>query len=156
MLISNLIPIRLLTKDKYLKGTTFSEMKVTNEEEWLHQRLAYSHDIHHVVAGFSVNPAGEMGVMSISATQIGYPPFIFTTLVALARSYRLKPSAYEAYNRSINIGGRIGMNSVCLAGRDWSNDFDKDIHSLRDELGVVPCSPDEPGGMNWSNYLAEL
>ena len=130
-------------------------MKVSNEEEWLHQRLAYTHDIHHILCGFSTNPSGEMGVMAVTATQIGYPPFIFTTLTAMAKSYRLKPSAYESYNRAIAIGSNIGMNATCLASRDWSSDFAEDITVLRHKLGISACDPNEAAGISWNEKLFE-
>ena len=45
----------------------FRPRDVSSEGRWLTQRIATTHDIHHVVAGFGTEPAGENGVLAISA-----------------------------------------------------------------------------------------
>ena len=38
-----------------------------SDDRWLTQRIATTHDIHHVVAGFGTEAAGENGVLAITA-----------------------------------------------------------------------------------------
>lgn len=45
----------------------------SSEGHWLTQRIATTHDIHHVITGFGTAPQGENSVLAITATQIGFP-----------------------------------------------------------------------------------
>jgi ubiquinone biosynthesis protein COQ4 len=49
------------------------------EARWLTQRIATTHDLHHVVSGFGTSAAGENGVLAITATQIGFNALPFAT-----------------------------------------------------------------------------
>ena len=57
----------------------FRPRPIDSEAQWLTQRVATTHDIHHVVAGFGTMPAGESGVLAITAAQIGFPAYVLLT-----------------------------------------------------------------------------
>jgi ubiquinone biosynthesis protein Coq4 len=47
----------------------FRPRDTSSDERWLTQRIATTHDSHHVVAGFGTEAAGENGVLAITAAQ---------------------------------------------------------------------------------------
>jgi ubiquinone biosynthesis protein COQ4 len=47
----------------------FRPRDVSTDDRWLTQRIATTHDIHHVMAGFGTEAAGENGVLAITAAQ---------------------------------------------------------------------------------------
>ena len=49
-------------------------------------RVRKTHDLHHIVTGFSMIGPGELGVIGITALQIGYPAFMTLDLGAFALS----------------------------------------------------------------------
>ena len=57
----------------------FLPRPIDSEAQWLTQRVATTHDIHHVVAGFGTMPAGESGVLAITAAQIGFLAYVLLT-----------------------------------------------------------------------------
>ena len=73
----------------------FRQCPIASEAQWLTQRVATTHDIHHVVAGFGTMPAGESAVLAITAAQIGFPAYVLLTtagqLVACRSYIRVRP-----------------------------------------------------------------
>ncbi len=51
----------------------FRPRDTSDPGRWLTQRIANTHDLHHVISGFGTAPEGENGVLTITATQIGFP-----------------------------------------------------------------------------------
>ena len=52
-----------------------------------HQTLHLTtHDLHHIVTGFSMTGPGELGVIAITTLQYGYPAFMTLDLGAIALS----------------------------------------------------------------------
>ena len=62
-----------------LQPEFFRPCPIDSEAQWLTQRVATTHDIHHVVAGFGTMPAGESGVLAITAAQIGFLAYVLLT-----------------------------------------------------------------------------
>ena len=54
----------------------FRPRDTSTEALWLTQRIASTNDLHHVISGFNTETAGESGVLSITATQIGFPVYV--------------------------------------------------------------------------------
>ena len=68
----------------------FRPRPLDTEARWLTQRIATTHDIHHVVSGFNTNPDGEIGVLAITALQIGFPAYVLLTSAAQLASFRFQ------------------------------------------------------------------
>jgi ubiquinone biosynthesis protein COQ4 len=66
---------RLIQSQNY-DASFFRQRELSSEGRWLTQRIATTHDIHHVVSGFGTRPVGEIGVLAITATQIGFPAYV--------------------------------------------------------------------------------
>ena len=69
----------------------FRPRPVESEAQWLTQRIATTHDIHHVVAGFA-RGLKEAGVPAITAMQIGFPAYVSLTNAAAISRFRLQPT----------------------------------------------------------------
>lgn len=46
---------------------------LVSDADYINYRVFVSHDIHHIVRGFSLDGFGELGVISISAGQFNHP-----------------------------------------------------------------------------------
>ena len=73
----------------------FRPRPTSSEAQWLTQRVATTHDIHHVVAGFGTMPAGESGVLAITAAQLGFPAYVLLTTAAQLASFRFQTDRFE-------------------------------------------------------------
>ncbi|MEI7665827.1 MAG: Coq4 family protein [Synechococcaceae cyanobacterium ELA263] len=85
-----------------------------SEADYINYRVYATHDIHHIVSGFSLDNFGELGVISLSVAQFAHPGLAFTDLMALLLN--LVPQRHAS--RRTGDGGRAGQNGgLCL----WSH-----------------------------------
>ena len=114
----------------------FRPRDTSTEALWLTQRIASTHDLHHVIGGFNTETAGESGVLSITATQIGFPAYVLLNTLAGFRAFRFQPDEFEKISRAIAVGSRIGLEATPLVLQRWEEGWDKPLHLWREELGV--------------------
>lgn len=120
----------------------FRPRDTSTDALWLTQRIATTHDIHHVIAGFNTQPAGESGVLAITATQIGFPAYVLLNLLATFKAVRIKPSELEAISNGIAHGNRIALEAAPLVTQRWEEGWEKPLAQWRQDLGIkVPDHP---------------
>ncbi|MFM7314271.1 MAG: Coq4 family protein [Cyanobium sp.] len=115
-----------------------------SEERWLIQRIATSHDIHHVVSGFGTREEGEGGVLAITAVQIGFPAFVVLNTAASFASFRFRPERYPLVSEAIARGGAIGLECAPLCTQRWEEGWDRPLAEWRRELGLDAPVRNEP------------
>lgn len=123
----------------------FRPRDTSTEALWLTQRIASTHDLHHVIGGFNTQTAGESGVLAITATQIGFPAYVLLNTLAGFRAFRFQPSELEAISRGIAVGSRIGLEAKPLVLQRWEEGWDKPLSQWRQDLGVHPAEGEQFG-----------
>ena len=114
----------------------FRPRPIDSEAQWLTQRVATTHDIHHVVAGFGTSAAGESGVLAITAAQIGFPAYVLLTTAGQLASFRLQLERYEELAQAVAHGMAIGHQAHCLMAARWEEGWERSISDWRLELGI--------------------
>ena len=114
----------------------FRPRPTTTEAQWLTQRVATTHDIHHVVSGFGTSAAGESGVLAITAAQIGFPAYVLLTTAGQLASFRLQLQRYEELAQAVAHGMAIGHQAHCLMAARWEEGWERSISDWRLELGI--------------------
>ncbi|MBR8831466.1 MAG: hypothetical protein N5P05_000952 [Chroococcopsis gigantea SAG 12.99] len=122
-----------------------------NEEDYITFRVYKTHDIHHVMTGFSLNNFGEFGVISVFGAQIRYPTFIFIDLISMLLTFFSSQNLYgEAENpveqartlgyqfRLISDGIEMGLKAKPLFPVKWEELFERPIEELRSQLNIEP------------------
>ncbi|MFM7547928.1 MAG: Coq4 family protein, partial [Cyanobacteriota bacterium] len=56
---------------------------LASDADYINHRVYASHDIHHIISGFSLDNFGETGVISISIAQFSFPAFVFLDLIGM-------------------------------------------------------------------------
>ncbi len=125
----------------------FRPRPVDSEARWLTQRIATTHDIHHVVSGFGTDPAGESGVLAITAAQIGFPAYVLLTTASQLSSFRLRLERFESLSRAVAHGMAIGRHAACLAAVRWEEGWERSVADWRRELGIDDPADGEPYGL---------
>ena len=125
----------------------FRPRSIESEERWLTQRIATTHDIHHVVSGFGTEPAGESGVLAITAAQIGFPAYVLLNSAAALASFRFQTERFELLSRAIAHGHAIARQANCLVLAHWEDGWDRPISDWRAELGIVDPADTESYGL---------
>ncbi len=114
----------------------FRPRPVESEGEWLTQRVATTHDIHHVVSGFSTRREGESGVLAITASQIGFPAYVMLNSAATLASFRLEPQHHGELSQAISHGVSIGFRAQPLISARWEEGWERPLDDWRVELGI--------------------
>ncbi len=125
----------------------FRPRPIDSEAQWLTQRVATTHDIHHVVAGFGTMPAGESGVLAITAAQIGFPAYVLLTTAGQLASFRLQLQRYEELAQAVAHGMAIGYQAHCLVAARWEEGWERPISDWRLELGISAPADGEGYGL---------
>lgn len=128
----------------------FRPRPIETEAQWLTQRIATTHDIHHVVAGFNTGPAGESGVLAITAAQSGFPGYVAINLVASFAAFRFKLPQYEGISRSIAHGHAIAIEAAPLAVQRWEDHWDRPLSEWRRCLDLHHPADGQPYGSDAS------
>ena len=125
----------------------FRPRPIESDGQWLTQRIATTHDIHHVISGFGTERAGETGVLAITAAQIGFPAYVLLTSASQLANFRLKLEEFEGISRAAAHGSAMARQAQCLAIARWEEGWEKPIQQWRQELGLVDPADHEPHGL---------
>ncbi len=120
------------------------------DADYINYRVYATHDIHHIVSGFSLDNFGELGVISISVAQFSHPGLVFTDLMALLLNWfrndtpidEHETPAEQARTASyafgmISKGLHIGAESHPLFPVIWEERMGQNLEELRAELGIA-------------------
>ena len=126
----------------------FRPRPIDSAERWLTQRIATTHDIHHVISGFGTEPEGESGVLAITAAQIGFPAYVLLNSAGGLARFRFQPEGFEAFSRAVAHGQAIARTAQCLVLARWEQGWERPISDWRAELGINDPADAEPYGLN--------
>ncbi|SBO41904.1 Coq4 family protein [Cyanobium sp. NIES-981] len=115
----------------------FRPRPIDTEALWLTQRIATTHDIHHVVCGFGTHPEGETGVLAVTATQIGFPAYVLLTTAAQLSTFRLQPERFPQMSAAAAHGIAMGRQAACLAAVRWEEGWERPVSEWREQLGIL-------------------
>jgi ubiquinone biosynthesis protein COQ4 len=109
---------------------------------WFVKRMANSHDLFHVVAGYDRDVIGEVGVDAFTAGQISMLPLhIFLAYLLL-----LKPSAPVAWSRFVWDAYQHGRRTPSLACVDYEALFPLPLAEARRRIGMASAEEAHPRG----------
>ncbi len=111
-------------------------MTLTEDEALYARRLRDTHDLWHVVSGFSTAPFGEVCVVAFSYAQTKNLGFAAIALIGALKVARdsgqsgVLRAAWQAY--------RIGRRAAWLPGADWEALLCRPLHEVRAALKITP------------------
>lgn len=125
----------------------FRPRPVDSDGQWLTQRIATTHDLHHVVSGFATSPVGESGVLAITSTQIGFPAYVSLNHAAQISSFRLDVRRFTAISASISHGVSMGWSAAPFCTARWEEGWELPLQDWRQRLGVTNPADAAPYGL---------
>jgi ubiquinone biosynthesis protein Coq4 len=121
------------------------------DEDYITFRVYKTHDIHHIITGYSLDNLGELGVISVIAGQIRYPAFLFidvmALLVALFNSEQLYSEDQEPLEQAttmryafdlLSSGIAMGQAAQPLFPVKWEEGLERPLEEWRRELNITP------------------
>ncbi|GAB4370266.1 MAG: hypothetical protein Kow00121_10830 [Elainellaceae cyanobacterium] len=132
----------------------FRQREIETDEDWLTMRLRKTHDLVHLVTGFGPT-GGELGVLSVQATQIGYPMGVMLQVASMGMALKKQPEKLPNITQQIarGMGMAIQMKQPLIAQR-WEDGWDKTVHQWREDLNITDPVIDEPYSLK--NRLPDL
>jgi ubiquinone biosynthesis protein COQ4 len=113
-------------------------MTVESDAHYVELRLSQTHDIWHILTGFSTSFIGEIGLQAFHLPQFPYP--LATMLIAnsLISSTLSDPTQLPALIASIGQGWRMGETAQALFAQKWEEAWDKPLTQWQAELNIQP------------------
>lgn len=114
----------------------FRPRPIDSEGRWLTQRVATTHDIHHVVSGFGTSQEGETAVLTITAVQIGFPAYVLLIGAGQLATFRFQVGRLGQLSAATAHGMAMAREASCLAAVRWEEGWDRPLEDWRRELGI--------------------
>jgi ubiquinone biosynthesis protein Coq4 len=124
-----------------------------SDAEYISYRVYRTHDLHHILTGFNLDGLGELGVISVTAAQIGFPAFVFLDFLSLLTNFFSSEQLYredlEPTQKGktlkytfelISKGIDIGQAAKPLFPVKWEEGFDRPLEEWRQSLNIVPVT----------------
>ena len=122
----------------------YRKRELNTDIDYIIHRVRKTHDLHHILTGFSFDDLGEFGVLSVSSGQIKYPACQLVCLLGSTLSFiSLAPSVgtqehLEYLFDLITQGIRISREAKLLFTIKFEEGLDRPIEEWRTELGIKP------------------
>ena len=114
---------KVLKKLGYATHFYTDRKRVDAETDYVTMRVRKTHDIHHIITGFSMQGGGELGVIAITALQYGYPAFMTLDLGAMALSM-LRVEGWGEHVHYMRAGREMAERIKPLLGVRWEEGLD--------------------------------
>jgi len=123
----------------------------SEDQLWFVKRMANSHDLFHIVAGYDHDITGEVGIISYTAGQIPLLPLkLLLPFFAV-----LKPSQPLRWLGFLRAAYRHGRETPSLACVDYEALLPRPLSEARREIDVPPIEAVHPRGIPEKGWLLE-
>ncbi|ACK64165.1 conserved hypothetical protein [Rippkaea orientalis PCC 8801] len=131
----------------------FYRLRPSIEEDidYIASRIRKTHDIHHIITGFSLDNLGELGVISVTVAQTRYPTFLLLDLLGLLMTFFTSDKLYSEELSATEKGQTLGFKFELLSagikmGQEakplfpvkWEEGFERPLDEWREELNIKP------------------
>jgi ubiquinone biosynthesis protein Coq4 len=133
-----------------------------SDADYINFRVLQTHDLHHIITGFSLDNFGEFGVVSLSVSQYNFPAFAFLNLSALLMGWMNQSEPVDAATpiaeramspqglfEAISQGLAMGQGAKRLFAMPWESLLAEDLEQVRRELRISPVSS---GIRSWATH----
>jgi ubiquinone biosynthesis protein COQ4 len=129
------------TYASYIKESNFDpnfyrKVDVEDEISYVFLRLRQTHDIWHIIAGFSTDVAGELGLKSFEFAQTHRTMSLILLAGGLLRTLSKSPAELDHMLQCIALGYRRGVKARPLLAQKWEEQWSKSLTDWRTELGI--------------------
>ena len=123
----------------------------SDDQLWFVRRMANSHDLFHVVAGYRTDVTGEIGVIAYTAGQVPLLPL----KLLMPYFYLLKPSQPIRWGRYLLDAYRHGRATPSLACVDYEVLLPMPLEEARRAIGVPTWTEAHPRAVPEKGWLLD-
>lgn len=109
----------------------------TTEQEYAVNRIRKMHDLWHVLTGFGVSIADEIGLQGFTLAQIRSPFSAMIIAGGILHSITRKPVIFNDLIEQLFRGYQMGIECESLAAVKVENCLQEDLENLRVQFGIM-------------------
>jgi ubiquinone biosynthesis protein COQ4 len=126
----------------YIKNSNFDpnfyrKIEVDDDISYMLLRLRQTHDLWHIVAGFSTDVAGELGLKAFELAQTHRTMSAILLAGGLLSTLSKSPADLDKVLECIALGYRSGMKARPFLAQKWEEQWSKPLNDWRKELGIT-------------------
>ncbi|WP_233577412.1 Coq4 family protein [Citreicoccus inhibens] len=119
-----------------LDPAALPRMEAPTDALYVRAHLLETHDVWHVLTGFSADVAGELGVQAFSLAQIGSPFALAVLTGGLANTLLYAFAERDARLRALVRGWLLGQRAQPLFGAAWGQLWEVSVTELRARYAI--------------------
>lgn len=129
------------TYASYIKESNFDpnfyrQIKVEDDVSYVLLRMRQTHDIWHIVAGFTTDVAGELGLKAFELAQTRRTMAAVLLAGGLLSTLFKSPENLDYLLDRIAVGYRMGAKAKPFLAQKWEDNWEQPLAVWRDQLGV--------------------
>ncbi len=115
----------------------YRSMSIEDDTSYLLLRLRQTHDIWHVVTGFSTDVPGELGLKAFELAQTRRTMAGILIAGGFVKCLLQTPTELDLLLDRIAQGYRMGNRAKPLLAQKWEENWDRPLTEWRSELGLT-------------------
>ena len=126
---------RHMRRQELSPASVIDASPITSSHEYIFHRVRETHDIIHVLTGFDIDAAGELGIQGFILAQIRSPLavfFIFGGILAAMKNQLL----LDKLLKSLARGFELGLQAQCVIACKPEDGWDRPLVDWQQELGL--------------------
>ena len=125
----------------YIKESGFDpnfyrQIEVEDDVSYVLLRMRQTHDIWHIVAGFTTDVTGELGLKAFELAQTHRTMAAVLLAGGLLSTLFKSPEDLDRLLDRIAVGYRMGTKTKPFLAQKWEDNWEKPLAVWRNELGV--------------------
>ena len=115
----------------------YPKLNETTDSHYVGMRIRQTHDLWHVLTGFSAKPEGEIGLLAFYLEQLHTPLSGVLIGLVLVNQSLYQPTNLHNATEYLKAGLEMGRSAQQIFPLPLDQLFDKDLQELRKELGII-------------------
>ena len=108
---------------------------ITSSHEYIFHRVRETHDFIHVLTGFGIDAAGELGVQGFILAQIRSPLAVFFIFGGILASLK-NQLPLDKLLKALARGFELGLQAQCVIACKLEEGWDRPLADWQQELGL--------------------
>ena len=114
----------------------YRSLEVDDDTSYLFLRRRQTHDIWHIMTGFDVDEASEVGLKAFELAQTRSAMSAILITGSLLRTLLKQPEELDYLLDRIAVGYRMGAKAKPFLAQQWEEAWDKSVDQWRENLDV--------------------
>jgi ubiquinone biosynthesis protein Coq4 len=114
----------------------YRDLAIQDHMSYLFMRRRQTHDIWHIITGFGVDVASELGLKAFELAQTRSPMSALLVAGGLVRTLFESPEDLGYLLDRLAVGYRMGAKAQPFLAQKWEEHWEKSVEQWRSELNV--------------------